>query len=490
MDMSLIVPRGIEGVLFATFALMAVVLIPLIASTNRRALVPAVVHALGGLLAATAGDLITLLVAWEIATFSAYFVVRTGSGTPQAITNASRRYLSTQIGAAVLFFCAIVIHATETGAVPIEPLVGAAQPWLIGAVLIKTAMMPLHRWMIDAYAPASPATGAFLSVYSTKIGVLTAARLAVFSIGSVPLLTAVGSTIAVVAVVFAFLQRTARRLLAYHIISQVGYMLAGVGMVAATDAARVAGLLHTVNHIIYKALLFLVVAAVVNRTGHDRLGGLGGLRRSMPIAFWCGVVGACAIAGVPLTSGYVSKELLKQATGGWATLLSIAGVGTGLSFIKFVYLLFMRPNPQMERCTTRGTAHVAVGARSASSRTMWSDTLLTVAMLTTAALSIGIGVAPGLAPGVPAHRFYSPYALRSALVPLAGSVLLWLVLRHRLIADALHERETSDPYKFVRAARRRALMMVRVVLNLDVQYGLAVTVAAVALGVLGLVLTL
>ena len=218
-----------------------------------------------------------------------------------------------QISAAVLFFIAIVVHA-DGGSLDVELLDPAAQPFMFFATLIKTAMMSLHGWLIGSYSRAGFIGSFILSAYGTKVGVYTAARTVAFSPGSLPVLSLIGAAVAVVAVLFALAQHSARRLLSFHIISQVGYMLVGVGLVGAGEMSggevsffgATAGLFHAINHILYKALLFLVVAVVADYVGHDDLRRTGGLARKMPLVFLCGLIGACAITGLPFTSGYVS----------------------------------------------------------------------------------------------------------------------------------------------------------------------------------------
>jgi multicomponent Na+:H+ antiporter subunit D len=160
-----------------------------------------------------------------------------------------------------------------------------------------------------------------------------------------------GALMSIVAVSFALVQSDLRRLLSFHIVSQVGYMVAGVGL--GTHYGVDGGLLHLVNHMIYKALLFMSAGAVIYATGTENLHELHhpekgkegpALWKVIPVAAIGAVVGALAISGTPLFNGYVSKYLLKKAAAGVnpvETLLLVAGVGTALSFAKFVYFGFI-----------------------------------------------------------------------------------------------------------------------------------------------------
>ncbi|TVR53700.1 MAG: hypothetical protein EA426_17670 [Spirochaetaceae bacterium] len=442
-------PIGIERILLGVFALLAV-LGPLCVSGERNPgrTVAAATHSAAGLLAVFAADVITLLVAWEILTFAAFFLIRSAKTRAVAAGSNSSRddtpaaaaywYVAAQIVGAALFFVAAVVHFSRTGSLAVARLHVDAQPFIVLAVLIKTAMMPLHGWLVSSYTAASPASGIVLSVFTTKVGVLTAARLVDFSILGLPVLTYIGAIVAVVAVVFALTQSSARRLLSFHIVSQVGYMLVGVGLVAGGDSLGVtAGLFHAGNHIVYKALLFTVIAIVSTRLGHDDLRRMGGLARSMPIVFVCCVIGAGAIAGVPFLSGYASKELLKLAAGYTlpSRLLTIATVGTGLSFIKFTYLIFLAP-----------PAHEGLESRDPADAGRVHYALTTTAVVL-AALSVVFGVIPGTISGITDHRFFAPAALGAGLWPLGTSVILWVILRRPLVGGLAQHRSYERPVR-------------------------------------------
>lgn len=477
MPFALALPSGTYLALLGTFALLGMLAVRAVLTEKRPVLtVAAIVHALAGVLAVLAADLITLLISWELLTFSAYIVIRTRSRLlPDTGGRASERaatwYIAAQICAAAVFFVAIVIHAQRSGSIAVEQLHRQAQPFLLAAVLVKTAMIPLHGWLVDGYTRASPAGAILLSVYATKVGVYTAARLLSFEPGLVPVTSLIGAVVAVVAVSQALLQRSARRLLSYHIVSQVGYMLAGVGAIA--GAGVIAGTFHAVNHIIYKALLFMVVTAVMHRLGHDDLKRMGGLRSSMPLTFVCGAIGAAAISGLPLTSGYASKELLKGATSpivGY--LLAAASAGTGLSFLKFIYLIFLRPVQ-------------AVAAQPAAVQPR-----VRAGMVILAFLSVLIGVAPTVVPGVPAYAYYGRSALVAGIWPLIVSVLLWLLFRSRLVAGLSHRVSRAPIRTGALTLSRPLLLLLRRVHALNPQFSVGIAVTGILLlGVLMILLS-
>ena len=474
-------PVGIERVLLVVFGLAGVLGLFSVAQEGHAGrTVAAAVHAAGALLALLSRDLIILLISWELLTFAAFFVIRTApSQAPlpgRVYVGASRSadaafwYVGAQIVGAVFFFVAIVIQSATTGSIAIGSLVPPAQPWITAAILIKTAMIPLHGWLVSSYTAATPASSVLLSAFTTKVGVLTAARLVDWSVVGFPLLSWVGGIVAVVAVACALVQASARRLLSFHIISQVGYMLVGVGLAGFHAMGVTAGLFHAGNHIIYKALLFAVAAIVIHRLGHDSLGRMGGLARHMPFTFVCCIIGAGAIAGVPFLSGYGSKELLKLAAGYSIPmrLLNLATVGTGLSFIKFTYLIFLAPD---------SSASVASPALAADRPTAL---LVTAAVL--ALLSVLFGIFPGWVSGVRGHDFFSPSALWAGTQPLLLSVLLWVLFRNHLIAAV--RRHRGERRLFRDALLRVAPPLFRVVLRAhtaDVQLALGAVLTVVIL---------
>lgn len=495
MPFALAGPTGIDQALLGVYLLIGGLGVALALTVRERPLcTAAAAHALSGVLSVLAQDLLTLLVAWELLTFSAFAVIRRGpgralpmvrtDGLPRSAAQGAGRehaeraaywYLAAQICAAALFFIAIVIHARASGSLAVAPLVASAQPFMVSAVLIKTAMMPFHGWLIGSYTRAGFLGSFVLSAYATKVGVYTAAQSVVFVHGALPILSTVGAVVAVIAVVCALAQHSARRLLSYHIISQVGYMLAGVGLAGTGEAAAgvAAGLFHSVNHIVYKALLFLVVAVVADHVGHDDLRRMGRLARSMPLVFICALIGALSIVGLPATSGYVSKELLKKVGSEFQnTLLIVASVGTGLSFTKFIYLIFLRPTREEESGADDKRAGAAPAGRSHPAP------MVAIALVTLSALSIGIGLFPSVVPGAPEHEFYSSSAIVSGLYPAGMALALWFLVRRRLLS----RKEGAEREPFMRrvllASARPVRATLRSASRLDAQMGLTVATAA------------
>lgn len=402
-------PEGVFLPLFLVFLGIGALCLLFAGPVRGRPSMPMALHVGGGLTAVLAGDLITLLIGWELLSFSAFFMI-VGRGGCRA-RHAALRYLRYQIVAAAALFVGMAVQIEETGMLDMAVIARGAQPFVLMAVAVKTAAVPFHGWLTDGYAAAPYETVPLLSVYATKVGVFTAARLLAF-----PVTACLGGAMALLGVVGALRQDSGRRLLSFHIISQVGYMVAGVGL--ATELGVAAGIFHAVNHIAYKALLFMVMGAVCLRVGHDRLRELGGLARAMPLTCVAGIVASASISGVPPFNGFASKELISAAAGGERLLvlvLSLASLGTGLSFIKFMVMIFLRP-PLSPRQDIK-EAPMAM--------------LVPMGLL---ALFCAVG---GLFPAriVPhvEYAYYTAPSLGKALLPLAGSVVLWRIAGNRLM---------------------------------------------------------
>jgi multicomponent Na+:H+ antiporter subunit D len=346
----------------------------------------------GGLMVVLAGDLVTLLVGWEVTAVAATFLVLAGA-TPAAL-HSGLRYLLVHLtaGGALLLGVLEVIAADAPlafGALGGSP--GAT--WILLALCINAAVPPLHAWLPDAYPQASVSGTVFLSAFTTKAAVYCLIR----GFPGNEALVWLGAAMTLYGVVFAILENNTRRLLAYHIVSQVGYMVCGAGI--GTPMALNGASAHAFCHILYKGLLLMGVGSVVAVTGRDRLTELGGLARRMPLTLVLYMIGAFSISGLPLFNGFVSKSVVvtgaAEAGRGLIVLaLSLASVGTFLSVaLKLPYFAWF------------GTAPDARPPASEASRPMLA------AMTLTAFLCVWLGVAPAWLyarlPFPPLH--YEPY---------------------------------------------------------------------------------
>jgi multicomponent Na+:H+ antiporter subunit D len=345
-DVALVALDPVSRVVGLAFAVVAVaaVLYARTVDADGRLLAAALGYAGASFGAVLAGDWLTLVVWWELMAVASTVLVWRHGG--DAVRAGFRYALLHGVGGAFLLG-GVALDAAATGSLSM----GAIAPGLPAALAalgigVNVAFVGLHAWLPDTYPRPHVAASVFLSVYTTKTGVY--ALLRAFPEGGL-WLAYMGAAMAVVGVGYALVQDDMRRLLSYHIQSQVGYMVAGVG-VASTLAASGA-LAHVFNHVLYKALLFMVVGVLVVRTGRERLSDLGGLGRRMPLTAGVFVVAAFAIAGVPGFNGFVSKGLLLDAAayGGFEGvfwLLTLAGVGTAMSFAKLGYYAFVRSPPE------------------------------------------------------------------------------------------------------------------------------------------------
>lgn len=288
-----------------------------------------------------AGDLLTLYVFWEMMMLASVWLIWRRN-TPTAYT-AGYRYLIVHAVSGVMLLAGIVLYYGETGSLAFEQMqtTGTAFYLILIGFLINAAVPPLHAWLSDAY-PESTITGAiFLSALTTKTAVYTLIR----GFPGTEFLIWMGVVMALWGVVYAVLANDIRRLLAYHIISQVGYMVAGVGM--GTAIALNGATAHAFTHILYKSVLFMGAGAVIHMTGKSKLTELGGIYKYMPLTFVLYMVGAASISAFPLFSGFVSKTMVVEAAAvdklAWVwLLLSMASAGTFLhTGLKLPYFTFL-----------------------------------------------------------------------------------------------------------------------------------------------------
>jgi multicomponent Na+:H+ antiporter subunit D len=305
-------------------------------------LAAAFAYAAGAVGVCFAGDLITLFLYWELMAIFSTVVVWCG-GTPAARAAGIRYAIMHLLGGVILKVGieGVVVH---TGSVDIQPLLATNfDTWMILiGILINAAAPPVSAWLADAYPASSPTGSVFLSAFTTKSAVL--ALILLFPGESV--LIWIGLYMIFYGIIYALLENDARRILAYSVVNQVGFMVCAVGI--GTETALNGAAAHAFAHIVYKALLFMSAGVVVYRTGLTRCSDLGGLFRTMPLTCICGIVGALAISSFPLTSGFTTKTLISVAAEqqGLAVvyfLLAAASAGVFLhAGIKFPWFVFFQ----------------------------------------------------------------------------------------------------------------------------------------------------
>lgn len=303
--------------------------------------VTALIYAAAATGVAFAGDLLTLYVFWEMMMLASVWLIwRRQSATSYV---SGYRYLMVHAVSGVTLLAGIVLFYSQTGSLSFDQMSAdnmAVYLILIG-FLINAAVPPLHAWLPDAYPEATITGAIFLSALTTKTAVYTLLR----GFPGTELLIWLGVIMALWGVIYAALVNDIRRLLAYHIISQVGYMVAGVGM--GTAMAINGATAHAFTHILYKAVLFMGAGAVIYMTGKSKVTDLGGLYKYMPATFLLYMVGAASISSFPLFSGFVSKTMILEAAAldrmaiVWL-LLTMASVGTFISTgLKLPYFVFL-----------------------------------------------------------------------------------------------------------------------------------------------------
>ncbi len=259
-----------------------------------------------------AGDLITLFIFWEFMALSSTLVI--WSANIERARKAGFRYLLMHLLGGVLLMAGIIdyIAATNTvsfGAAPIYETLGMGRPgtWLILAgFLINAGAAPLSAWLPDAYPESSPSGMVFLSAFTTKTAVFVLLR----GYPGFDILIWIGLAMVFYGIIYALLENDMRRILAYSIINQVGFMVTGIGI--GSEMALNGAASHAFAHIIYKALLLMSAGSVMHMTGKRKCTDLGGLFRTMPVTTICGIIGALAISSFPLTSGFVTKSMISQ----------------------------------------------------------------------------------------------------------------------------------------------------------------------------------
>ncbi|MBV1927310.1 MAG: Na(+)/H(+) antiporter subunit D [Rhodobacteraceae bacterium] len=336
--------------------------------------VAALVYAGAAIGAVFAGDLITLFIYWEGTAISSVFLI--WARRTEAAYYTGMRYLIIQIGSGVILLAGVALMYRDTGSIAFEQMtLGTPATWLIFLSFgIKCAFPLLHNWLQDAY-PAATVTGTvILSAFTTKLAVYALAR----GFAGTEILIYIGAVMTLFPIFFAEIENDLRRVLAYSLNNQLGFMVVGIGI--GTEMALNGTAAHAFAHILYKALLFMSVGAVLFRTGTSKASELGGLYRTMPrTAVFC-LVGAASISAFPLFSGFVTKSLIvSQAAANnypiiWGVLVFASAGVLSHSGIKIPFFTFF--------------------AHDSGLRPKEAPVHMQLAMGITAALCIMIGVYP------------------------------------------------------------------------------------------------
>ena len=347
-------------------------------------------YAGSGIGAVFAGDLITLFVYWEAMAVTSVFLI--WARRTEASYAAGMRYLIIQVGSGVLLLSGAILMAHETGSIAFEKMtLGSLATWLILIAFgIKCAFPFMHNWLQDSYPEATVTGTVFLSAFTTKCAVYALAR----GFPGEELLIYVGAAMTAFPIFYAVIENDLRRVLAYSLNNQLGFMVVGVGI--GTTLAINGAAAHAFAHILYKALLFMSMGAVLYRVGTVKGSELGGLYKSMPFTTVFCIIGAASISAFPLFSGFIAKSLTLSAVAHegylavWMILLFASAGVFHHSGIKIPYFAFF--------------------AHDSGKRCKEAPLNMLIAMGITAFMCIAIGVySPWLYSLLPYPVEYQPY---------------------------------------------------------------------------------
>jgi multicomponent Na+:H+ antiporter subunit D len=354
--------------------------------------VAALIYAGSAVGAIFAGDLVTLFIYWEAIAIASVFLIW-ASRTEESY-RAGMRYLIIQVGSGVLLLAGLLVHYRQTGSLAFGAL-GLDSPGgmlIFLAFGIKSAFPVLHAWLPDAYPRGTPTGTVLLSAFTTKVAIYALAR----SFAGTDILIPIGTMMAAFPIFYAVIENDLRRVLAYSLNNQLGFMVVGIGL--GTDLALNGAVAHAFADILFKGLLFMSMGAVLFRVGTIKGSELGGLYKSMPWTAGFCIVGAASISAFPLFSGFVTKSMIMTAAMEeghfwvWIVLLFASAGVFHHAGIKIPYFAFF--------------------AHDSGKRCQEAPLNMLIAMGIAAALCIGIGCLPGFFYTLlPFDTGYRPYTL-------------------------------------------------------------------------------
>jgi multicomponent Na+:H+ antiporter subunit D len=398
------------GYAFAIAALLTAIYGLHVSDGAQRAAAP--IYAGSAVAAVFAGDLLTLFAFWELTAVASVLLI--WARRSERSFGAGMRYLAVQLVSGLLLLAGALVYEAGTGSLAFG-YIGLAAPGgalILVAFGIKASFPLLHNWLQDAYPEATETGTVVLSAFTTKLGIYALAR----AYPGTELLVWVGATMTAFPIFYAVIENDLRRVLAYSMTNQLGFMVTGIGI--GTDLALNGAVAHAFADILFKALLFMSMGAVLLRAGTVKGSELGGLYKSMPWTTGFCIVGAASISAFPLFSGFVTKSMIMAAAAGqghWAVWLVLLFASAGVfhhAGIKIPYFAFF--------------------AHDSGIRCEEAPANMLAAMALAAALCIGIGVFPGALYALLPHAVdYVPYTashVLSQLQLLVFSALAFSVL--------------------------------------------------------------
>ena len=314
------------------------------------------------LLLVMADNLLLLYLGWEGVGVCSYLLVGFWYRDPNNGKAARKAFVVTRVGDTAMALGLFLLF-TELGTLDIQPLMAAANSqWqvgdtlpvlatalLLGGALGKSAQLPLHTWLPDAMAGPTPVSALIHAATMVTAGVYLIARNYELFLLAPPTLHAIawiGVATLLVAAFTALAQNDIKRILAYSTISQIGYMFLAMGV-----GAYASGIFHLMTHAFFKALLFLAAGAVIHCLHHEHnIFRMGGLRSRLPVVFWSFLIGSAALAALPFTSGFYSKDAILLSAwalpdiGPWLWAGGLLGaLLTGIYSFRLVFIVFFGP---------------------------------------------------------------------------------------------------------------------------------------------------
>jgi multicomponent Na+:H+ antiporter subunit D len=401
------------GYVFHIAALIAIIYSLHVRDTMQQ--VAAMLYAGSALGAVFAGDLLTLFVFWELLAFTSVFLIW-ARRTPSAYA-AGMRYLIIQVLSGVLLLVGALFYAAEKGTLEFGYIgLDSIAGWLIFVAFgIKCAFPLAHNWLTDAYPEATVTGTVFLSAFTTKVAVYAFAR----SYPGTELLVYIGAAMTCFPIFFAVIENDLRRVLAYSLINQVGFMVVGIGI--GTALAINGAVSHAFNDVIFKGLLFMSMGAVLHMTGRINGSDLGGLYKTMPKTTILCIVGAASISAFPLFSGFVSKSMVMSAA-----------VENGYDWI---WLMLLFASAGVFHHAGIKIPYFAFFAHDSGLRASDPPRNMLLAMTIAAALCIAIGIYPSaLYSLLPYDTGYNPYdathvLAQTQLLFFSALAFVWLNLK-------------------------------------------------------------
>lgn len=408
------------GYLFHLAAFIAIIYALHVKDTLQH--VAGLAYAASAVGAVFAGDLLTLFIFWELLALTSVFLIW-ARRTDKAFSSGIR-YLIIQVLSGVMLLAGLLIFAQVNGSLLFNQITlqhdGIAQvgAWLIFLAFgIKCAFPFMHNWLTDAYPEATPTGTVFLASFTTKVAVYAFAR----GFPGEEILVWIGVTMACFPIFFAVIENDLRRVLAYSLINQIGFMIVGIGI--GTAIALNGAVAHAFNDVIFKGLLMMTMGAVLHMTGKINGSELGGLYKSMPKTTILCIVGAASISAFPLFSGFVSKSMIMAAAVAegydivWLLLLFAAAGVFHHAGIKIPYFAFF--------------------AHDSGIRTSEPPKNMLIAMTLAAVTCVVLGTFPSqtVYALLPWEHNYQPYDLTHVLTQLqllffSALAFVWLNLRN------------------------------------------------------------